>query len=90
VVRKERDGRSSVKKVIETDDLRLLKNELGHSNTDLYGYNVVVFIEGESEVHAFPIVAKSIGYDFVKEGIDLLNVKGNGRVQVFDGRPRSL
>lgn len=71
-----KDGQSYIKRVKESDEFKFIKWELGHSNTDLYGYNLVAFIEGDSEEIAFPIIADSLGYDLVQEGIKLINVKG--------------
>lgn len=74
-----KDVQSYVKHISESGELKLIKLELGHNNVDFYGFNVVVFIEGDSEEIAFPIIIERLGYDFIAEGIKLLNVKGNGK-----------
>ena len=60
------------------EDLKLIKACLGYRNTDLFGYECVVFIEGYSEDDAFLIIAKALGYDLTNEGIKLINIKGKG------------
>jgi predicted ATP-dependent endonuclease of OLD family len=39
----------------------------------------VVFIEGDSEDIAFPIIADSLGFDLCGKGIRLVNVRGSGK-----------
>jgi len=75
-----KEGITSVSKIEETSGLKRIKNELGHRNTDLYGYEIVVFIEGDSEEVAFRIIAEALGYDLVENGIHLTNIRGKGRV----------
>jgi predicted ATP-dependent endonuclease of OLD family len=75
---------SSVRPVREQDELKFVKLELGHNNTDLYEFNVVVFVEGDSEVVGFPIIASTIGLDFVKAGIRIINAKGSGKAKKIE------
>jgi len=75
-----RDGVTNVRKIQEPSKLKLVKNELGHRNTDFFGYECVVFIEGDSEEVALPIIADAIGHDLVKKGIHLTNIRGKGKV----------
>lgn len=75
-----REGATNVRKIQEPSKLKLVKNELGHRNTDLFGYECVVFIEGDSEEVAFPIIADAIGHDLVRKGIHLTNIRGKGKV----------
>lgn len=73
-------GATKVSKIEEPSGLKRIKNELGHRNTDLYGYESVVFIEGDSEEVAFPIIAEALGHDLVEKGICLINIRGKGKV----------
>jgi len=73
-------GATNVNKIEEPSGLKRIKNELGHRNTDLYGYESVVFIEGDSEEVAFPIIAEALGHDLVEKGICLVNIRGKGKV----------
>lgn len=80
-----RDGiQSKVKLITERDDLRLIKTELGHSNVDLYGYDAIVFVEGDSEEIALPTIAESLGFNFQNKGILIRNLKGAGKVKKLD------
>lgn len=75
-----RGGATNVRKIIEPSELKLIKNALGHRNTDLFGYECVVFLEGDSEQLAFPIIAEAIGHDLIERGIHLVNIRGKGKV----------
>lgn len=75
-----RDGATNVRKIEESSELKQVKPALGHRNTDLYGFECAVFIEGDSEEVAFPIIAKALGHDLVEKGIYLINIRGKGKV----------
>lgn len=71
-----KEGISSVRKLVEPEGMKCIKYVLGHRNTDFFGFECVVFIEGDSEDVAFPIIAEAMGYDLVEKGIYLKNVRG--------------
>jgi len=75
------EGATSVRRIQDPKELKTVKNILGHRNTDLFGDECVVFIEGDSEEVAFPIIAKSLGYDLIAKGIRLVNVKGSSKAK---------
>lgn len=77
VTRKE--GISSVRQIQEKAELRMVKSSLGHRNTDLFGYECVVFVEGDSEERFIPILADAMDYDFVENGVKIINVGGYGK-----------
>jgi len=83
-------GATSVKQIKEPSELKLVKTALGHRNTDLYGDECVVFIEGDSEEVAFPIIAEATGYDLVERGIRLINLKGAGKAKKLEEYLRYL
>lgn len=56
-----------------------MKQALGHENTDLFGFNGVVIIEGDTEDVALPILAESLGIDLPQLGAKLLNIRGSGK-----------
>ena len=72
---------SIVIKIKGAEELHLIKDSLGHRNTDLFGYECVVFVEGDSEKLAFPIIAEAMGCNFAAKGIRLLNVQGSGKFE---------
>ena len=72
------EGATRVTRIQDPKELKVVKDILGHRNTDLFGDECVVFIEGDSEDIAFPIIAKSLGHDLIGKGIRLVNVKGSG------------
>jgi predicted ATPase len=74
-----RSGTTNVKKIQELKEMKLIKDCLGHRNSDLFGDECVVFVEGDSEELAFPIIAKALGIDFRTEGIRLINLKGRDK-----------
>jgi hypothetical protein len=78
------DGASKVIKIQTPKQLRMVKGVLGHRNTDLYGNECAVFIEGESEEVAFPIISESLGIDLTSYGISLVNIKGSGKAKKLE------
>lgn len=84
------NGASKVTKIQTPKQLRMVKGVLGHRNTDFYGDECVVFIEGESEEVAFPIISESLGYDLTAKGITLVNIKGSGKATKLEEYLRYL
>ena len=77
-----KNGRqSTVRSISDLADLQRIKSELGHSNVDLYGYDLLVFVEGDSEEVAIPIIASCLGLDFRGGGILLKNLRGASKVK---------
>ncbi len=66
-----------VTQIKEREELKSVKYEIGAKHTDLYFYDCIVLIEGDTEESAFPIIADALGYDLKEEGIRLINIKGN-------------
>ncbi len=67
--------------IVERDGFKKIKWELGARNTDLFFYDCVVLIEGETEDRVFPIIADAMDYDLVEKGIKLINIRGKDRVK---------
>jgi predicted ATP-dependent endonuclease of OLD family len=72
---------SSVRPISEPAELKLVKSELGHSNVDLYGFDLLVFVEGDSEELALPIIADCLGFNFPRSGVLLQNLKGASKAK---------
>jgi predicted ATP-dependent endonuclease of OLD family len=83
-------AQSYVRKVVEPQDLVLVKSELGHNNLDFFSYNVILFVEGETEAVAFPILAESIGIDLSQERVKIINLKGKSKLAKLDEYLRYL
>jgi putative ATP-dependent endonuclease of OLD family len=79
VSKKERQ--STIRPIFELDELRFVKSELGHRNADLYGYDLVVFVEGDSEELALPIIAECLGVNLPRNGILLQNLRGASKAK---------
>lgn len=54
----------------------VIKEHLGIRNSDIYGSDSVIFLEGESENVALTIILPALGYRQIGKGIRLLNFKG--------------
>jgi len=89
LVRKQQ-GITSIRPIEEPNELRLVKNELGHRNVDFYGYDCVVFTEGDTEDIVLPLVANSMGYDLIQKGIKVTNIRGAGKVSKIEEYLRYL
>ena len=74
-------GDSHVRIIEEPEELGQIRLELGVNNSDLYGYDAIVFVEGESEEIAFPLILKSMGIDTRERGIRIENIRGSGKVK---------
>jgi len=70
-----------ITQIKEREELKSIKYEMGAKYTDLYFYDCIVLIEGDTEESAFPIIADALGYYFEEEGIRLINIKGNSNVK---------
>lgn len=73
-----KDGASSIRRLGEPEELRFLKQALGHENTDLFGFNAVLIVEGEAEEKALPLLAAANEMDLVRLGVRVINIGGTG------------
>jgi len=76
-------GFTKVDKVETPRGLLFAKEILGHRNADLFSDECVVFVEGDSEETAFPIIAKALGLDLAAKGVRIINLKGNSKVAML-------
>jgi AAA15 family ATPase/GTPase len=53
-----KEAYSTIIKELAADDMNEIKSILSHVNTDLFGYNAVLFVEGNSEFKTIPLLAK--------------------------------
>lgn len=74
------NGKSQAIPIVENNDLKLIKQQLGIRNSDIYGNDYVIFIEGDSEEDALPIIAHVLGYDHFGKSIRIINLEGNGKI----------
>jgi predicted ATP-binding protein involved in virulence len=84
------DGCTKVEQLETGDDpeveafLRDSARELGITNTLMFYERCFVLIEGETEENALPILYRKIyGHSLLEDGIQPINVKGNGAVKEF-------
>jgi hypothetical protein len=64
--------------------LRESARELGITNTVMFYERCFVLVEGETEMNALPILYRKIyGHSLLEDGIQPINVKGNGAVKEF-------
>ena len=72
------EGISHAVKLKETSELRYIKNVLGHENSDIFNYNAVIIVEGETEEKALPRIAQQMNVDLVDKAIKIINIRGSG------------
>lgn len=78
----QRDNKySEVISITNGSQLRLIKQHLGIDNTDIYLSPYVLFVEGESEEIAVPIVAKALNYHNIGKEIRVINIEGTGKTK---------
>ncbi len=73
------EGNSALRQIAADESLQLIKHDLGHENTDLFGFNAVVIAEGDCEQIALPMLAQSQAINFHELGVKIYNVRGSGR-----------
>jgi predicted ATP-dependent endonuclease of OLD family len=69
---------------IGEDAMEEIKLVLGHANTDLFAYNAVLFVEGETEEKNIPLLAKNNDIDIVDQGVRILNSRGYGNMKQLE------
>ena len=72
-------GISKINVIEKKDDLRFIKQQLGIRNSDVYGDDYTIFVEGDSEEIAFPRIAKAIGFEKFGKEVNLINLKGDSK-----------
>lgn len=81
LIKKEQDKIAELKLIEDKEEFRSIKYELGAKNTDLFFYNAIVLIEGDTEERAFPIIANVLGHDLNKLGIKIINIEGKDKIK---------
>lgn len=74
------DGKAQAQEITHKDDLKFIKQELGIKNSDIFGYDGILFVEGYSEEEAAKIISPALGYDELGSSIRLVNLEGSGMV----------
>lgn len=77
---------TDIKCIEDKKEFKLIKYELGARNTDLFFYDFVILVEGDTEERALPIIIDSIEEDMYKLGIKQINIKGKdklGKIKAF-------
>lgn len=75
------DGISKVSNILDYKDLRFFKHQLGLHNSDAYAYDYVVFVEGDSEELALPMLAPALGFEQFGKSVALINFGGKGKAR---------
>jgi predicted ATP-dependent endonuclease of OLD family len=66
--------------IIGKDKMEDIKSILGHVNSDLFGNNAVLLVEGQTEEGALPLLANNMEFDIFDYGIRIINFKGYGKM----------
>lgn len=74
------NGRSKITPIEKREDLIFVKQQLGIRNSDVYSNDYTLFVEGESEEVAFPIVAKALNFEKFGNEVNLVNLKGDSKI----------
>ena len=51
---------------------------MGHENSDIFNYNAVIIVEGDTEEKTLPKIAQQMNVDLVDEAIKIINIRGSG------------
>jgi hypothetical protein len=74
-------GRSTSTPIDHKSDLSLIKQQLGIRNSDIYGSDYVLFVEGDSEYTFFDIILPAMNYRNLGREVRLFNLEGQGNVK---------
>ncbi len=75
------EGSSRVRRLKEGPELKELKQALGHENSDIFGYNAILILEGPTETAALPKLTKPIEMNLLELGIKIMNIGGAGEIR---------
>ena len=78
------EGISKINIIDKKEDLQFIKKQLGIRNSDVYGDDYTIFVEGNSEETAFPIVAKALNFEKFGNEVNLVNLKGDSKMLKLD------
>jgi predicted ATP-dependent endonuclease of OLD family len=79
-VKKSSDTIANVLNIENKEKFKLIKYELGIKNSDLFFNDFIIFIEGETEEKAIPILFSAVGMTLEESGIYQINIRGVGRL----------
>jgi predicted ATP-dependent endonuclease of OLD family len=74
-------GCSTSMLIEQRSDIRLIKQQLGIRNSDIYGSDCVLFVEGDSEETFFSIIFPAMKYMNLGKEVRLCNLEGQGKVK---------
>jgi OLD-like protein len=74
-------GASKVIPIENKSELPFIKQQLGIRNSDIYGYDYIILLEGDSEETVFDILLPSMGHNQIRKEVRLLNLKGKDNLK---------
>lgn len=69
---------------LSKENLQEVKEILGYKNSDIFGYDAILFVEGETEEETLPLLGKILGIDIFSLGIGIFNSKTYGNMVHID------
>lgn len=74
-------GTSKVIPIENKSELTFIKQQLGIRNSDIYGYDYIILLEGDSEETVCDILLPSMGHNQIRKEVRLLNLKGKDNLK---------
>lgn len=74
-------GASKVIPIENKSELTFIKQQLGIRNSDIYGYDYIILLEGDSEETVCDILLPSMGHNQIRKEVRLLNLKGKDNLK---------
>jgi hypothetical protein len=75
---------STTIKNLTKDDWQNVKEIMGYKNSDIFGYDSTLLVEGLTEERTLPLLGKLIDFDIMEEGVVIFNSKGYGNIVQID------
>ncbi len=81
LIKKQKDHEALINLIKSREDLLSIKTELGFKHTDIFSYDAVWLIEGDSEEIFFHSIAEKKGADIQEKGIKIINLHGKDSIK---------
>lgn len=81
LIKKQTNNEVEINYIQKSEEFQSIKSELGSKNADLFSYDSIWLVEGNSESIFFPLIAEKKGVKMQEEGIKIINIHGKDSIR---------
>ncbi len=81
LIKKQTNNEAEINYIQKSEEFQSIKSELGSKNADLFSYDSIWLVEGDSEEIFFPSIAEKKGVNMREKGIKIINIRGKDSVR---------